>query len=184
MRAPDWIDVMAVDELRRRRRTAVNHGELQLCLLWHPDEDRPVAFDDVCIHKQRNLSKGVVLNGRIVCPGHQWAYDLTSGYCKERDRYQPTYRVDVVDGRVLVDLAGPLPTGTTTEAPSGFEPAHTAPEADALCNKDAGQITRRREDGSQHLTARSFDEDAAESPTGGPRRSPPRRSAGRRRDRR
>jgi hypothetical protein len=29
---------------------------------------------------------------------------------------------------VLVDVAGPLPTGTTTEAPSGFEPAHTAPE--------------------------------------------------------
>src|SRR5919106_4163345 len=75
------------------------------------------------------FSKGVILNGRIVCPGHQWAYDLTSGYCKERDRYQPTYRVDVVDGRVLVDVAGPLPTGTTTEAPSaGFEPAHTAPE--------------------------------------------------------
>ena len=77
-----------------------------------------------------------------------------------------------------------FPLGAGVAPSAGFEPAHTAPEADALCNKEAGQITRRREDGSQHLTARSFDEDAAESPTGGPRRSPPRRSAGRRRDRR
>ncbi|MGH9230614.1 MAG: Rieske (2Fe-2S) protein, partial [Acidimicrobiales bacterium] len=115
MNEPRWIDVMAVDELRKRRRTAVAHGDLQLCLLWHPGEDRPVAFDDICIHKQRNLSRGVILNGRIVCPGHQWAYDLSSGYCRERDRYQPRYRVEVADGRIRVDVAGPVPVETTNE---------------------------------------------------------------------
>jgi nitrite reductase (NADH) small subunit len=106
--APKWVDVAGMDELRRRRKMAVTHGDLCLVLLWHPDSDRPVALDDICIHKQRRLSQGMILNGRIVCPGHQWAYDLDSGYCRERDRYQPTYRVEVSDGRVRVDTSGPV----------------------------------------------------------------------------
>lgn len=112
---PVWVDLIGADELRSRRRlVAVAHGDLELCLYWHPGEDRPVAFHDVCIHKQRRLAQGVVLDGRIVCPGHQWAYDLTTGWCRERDRHQPTYRAEVVDGRVHVDVSAPLPTGTST----------------------------------------------------------------------
>jgi len=113
--SPDWVDFAGADELRGRRTLAVRHGELQLCLLWHAEHDHPVAFDDVCIHKQRSLAKGVVLNGRLVCPGHQWAYDLVTGYCRERDRHQPTYRVRVSDGRVLVDVSGPVPVDTAAE---------------------------------------------------------------------
>lgn len=107
--SPDWVDVVGVDELRGRRTLAVSHGTLQLCLLWHAEHDRPVAFDDVCVHKQRSLAKGVVLNGRLVCPGHQWAYDLATGYCRERDRHQPTYHTRVAGDRVLVDVSGPVP---------------------------------------------------------------------------
>ncbi len=34
------------------------------------------AFDNICIHRERELAKGVVLNGKLVCPGHQWAFAL------------------------------------------------------------------------------------------------------------
>jgi nitrite reductase (NADH) small subunit len=114
-RSPEWVDVADVGDLRGRRTLAVNHGDLALCVLWYADEDRPVAFHDVCIHKQRSLSKGVILNNRLVCPGHQWAYELGTGYCRERDRHQPTYRAEVVGGRVRVDVSAPVAVETSAD---------------------------------------------------------------------
>jgi nitrite reductase/ring-hydroxylating ferredoxin subunit len=108
--APEWVDAVGVDELRAKGKLGVVAGDHPLLVVWLPDEDRPVAFHDICIHKQRHLSDGVILNGRIVCPGHQWSYDLTTGHCAARDRYQPTFRAAVVDGRVQVDVSAPLPT--------------------------------------------------------------------------
>jgi len=44
----------------------------------------------------------VILNGRLVCPGHQWAYELGTGYCRERDRCQPVFPVRVEGDIVYV----------------------------------------------------------------------------------
>lgn len=106
----EWVDVVAADELKSKGKLGVVAGERPLLLAWLAESERPVAFDDICIHKQRHLSEGVILNGKIVCPGHQWSYELTTGHCAARDRYQPTYRAEVVDGRVRVDISAPLPT--------------------------------------------------------------------------
>ena len=66
------------------------------------------ALDNVCIHKQRELVKGVVLGDRIVCPGHQWAFQLATGFEAKMERYQPTYPVRVTEtARVEVDVANP-----------------------------------------------------------------------------
>lgn len=104
----DWVDAASVDDVRAKGKLGVVCRDVPLLLVWLEEERRPAAFHDICIHKQRNLSGGVILNGRIVCPGHQWAFDLGTGYCEVRDRYQPTYRADAVDGRVLVDLSAPI----------------------------------------------------------------------------
>jgi nitrite reductase (NADH) small subunit len=98
---PSWRDVGSVDELRRRRKLVVHHDEAEILVLMH--DGAVHAFDNVCIHRQRQLSKGVVLNGRIVCPGHQWAFDLATGWEAVKGECQPTYAVKVEDGRVLVD---------------------------------------------------------------------------------
>ena len=63
------------------------------------------ALQNICIHRQREISKGVVLNGRIVCPGHQWAFDLRTGWESVKQECQPTYRVRVEDDVVQVDTA-------------------------------------------------------------------------------
>lgn len=104
----EWRDAMSVEDLRGKGKVGLEIDGNPVMLVWSDDLDRPCAFHDVCIHKQRLLSEGVILNGRIVCPGHQWSYNLDSGYCEARDRYQPTYRARVEDGRVLVDLSAPI----------------------------------------------------------------------------
>ena len=104
----EWVDAVGLDELTAKGKLGVTAGGVPLLLVWLPDKEQVTAFYDICIHKQRNLSGGVILNGKIVCPGHQWSFDLETGHCVVRDRYQPTYRTEIVDGRVHVDISAPV----------------------------------------------------------------------------
>ena len=97
-----WLDVGAHDEIAKRRKVVVEHEDHTVFVFVHDGEVR--AFENVCIHKQRELIKGVILNGRIICPGHQWAFELDSGWEAKMQRCQPNFDVRVEEGRVLVDL--------------------------------------------------------------------------------
>lgn len=97
-----WVEVTTLAELRKARKLAVNVGERNVGLFWH--DGQVFAFENICIHKQRELTGGVILNGRLVCPGHQWAYELETGWCRERERSQPTFAVKVDGDAVLVDV--------------------------------------------------------------------------------
>ena len=79
---------------------AVQVGDQEIALFLVGE--KVYALADICIHKQRNLSKGTVFNGKVVCPGHQWTFELESGYECDQDAYQPTYDVKVEDGGVHV----------------------------------------------------------------------------------
>jgi nitrite reductase/ring-hydroxylating ferredoxin subunit len=101
-------DACSVDELRQAGKRVVSVEGEDVFLVWNDGE--PSALRNTCIHKQRSLSDGSLFNGRAVCPGHQWSFDLRTGFCKERDRYQPVHQVHVVGDRVLIDpvaVAGP-----------------------------------------------------------------------------
>ena len=56
-----------------------------------------------------------MLNGKLVCPGHQWAFALDSGWEAIKEECQPMFPVRVVDGIVEVDVtvpdSGPASTG-------------------------------------------------------------------------
>lgn len=96
-----WIDAGGVDELRKAQKTVVEARDGPIAVFWA--DDHAVALADTCIHKGRELHLGVILNGCIVCPGHQWSFDLDTGWCKVRERFQPTYAVRIDDDRVLVN---------------------------------------------------------------------------------
>ena len=98
--AAGWVRVAELSELARHRRTAVQVGGQEIALFLV--EDKVYALADICIHKQRHLSKGTVFNGKVVCPGHQWTFELDSGYECDQDEYQPTYDVLVEAGGVYV----------------------------------------------------------------------------------
>jgi len=57
----------------------------------------------------RVLVKGVVLNGRIVCPGHQWPFDLAAGWEAVKQPCQSTYDVRIDGTAVLVDVESRRP---------------------------------------------------------------------------
>lgn len=110
-----WLDVGNLAEVTRRRKftvTDAEHDDRQIVVVAH--EAHVYAMDNICIHRQRELVKGVVLRNRIVCPGHQWAFELGTGWESVKGECQPTYVVRVTDDdRVEIDLD----SRTTLDAP-------------------------------------------------------------------
>jgi nitrite reductase (NADH) small subunit len=98
-----WHDVATVKDLEARKKQAVVVDGTTVALFYI--KGKVYALHDTCIHEQRQLSKGAVLFGRIICPGHQWKFDPETGEADGQDRCQPTYPVRVSDeGIVSVSL--------------------------------------------------------------------------------
>lgn len=114
-----WVTVAPLSEVEKRKKVVVEHDGRPILVLWH--DGALHAFDNLCIHKERELSKGVILKGRLICPGHQWAFDLDTGWESVKERCQPVYDVRVSDGVVEVDVASRRASAGhgRTEVPSG-----------------------------------------------------------------
>jgi nitrite reductase (NADH) small subunit len=96
----DWVEVAKLKELTRRRKTVVTVEGEDIALFVVGE--KVYALQDTCIHQERSLGKGVILNGRVICPGHQWAFDLETGWERDQEECQPTYAVKVEDDAVHV----------------------------------------------------------------------------------
>ncbi|RKN10962.1 Rieske (2Fe-2S) protein [Streptomyces radicis] len=101
----DWVKVAELTELSRRGKKLVVLGDERVAL-FH-DDGEVFAFRDACVHKGRPLSRGTLLRGRLICPGHQWAFDLRTGRADDRDDHQPGFPVRVVDGGVWIRPGAP-----------------------------------------------------------------------------
>lgn len=111
----DWVKVAELKELTRRRKTCVTVGDQQIALFLVGE--KVYALRDICIHKERQLSNGTIFNGKVVCPGHQWTFDLETGWESDQEECQPTYEVKVEDGAVHV-----IPTSRVlVDAPAGSD---------------------------------------------------------------
>lgn len=97
-----WVTAGDARALAKAKRTVVEVDGHQVLVLAH--DGGFYAFANRCIHRDRELAKGVVLNGKLVCPGHQWAFALDTGWEAIKEQCQPVYPVRLVDGIVEVDV--------------------------------------------------------------------------------
>jgi nitrite reductase/ring-hydroxylating ferredoxin subunit len=122
----DWVHVAEMKELARRKRKQVDVGGCPIALFLVDDE--VFAVDDTCIHQERSLSKGTLLHGQVICPGHQWKFDPRTGEPEDQDGCLATYAVEVTeDGGILVDPA-PVTPRRATSSPSATHPANAQAE--------------------------------------------------------
>lgn len=42
-------------------------------------EGKPLALDNECPHRGGPLAEGTIEGGKVVCPWHQWEFDLATG---------------------------------------------------------------------------------------------------------
>jgi nitrite reductase (NADH) small subunit len=104
-----WHEIAKLKDLQARKKLAVTVGDRTIALFFI--KDTVYALDDTCIHEQRQLSKGAILFGKVVCPGHQWKFDPATGEPEGQDGCQPTYPVRVDEHGVVsvsLEAAGAL----------------------------------------------------------------------------
>jgi nitrite reductase [NAD(P)H] small subunit len=105
MRQPSWARVTKTENIPLREGRSVNLGGVQIAIFNLGE--RFVAIENTCPHKGGPLSDGIVSGSTIVCPLHNWGFDLETG-CAVRASAPAclaTYRTRVEDGIVMVDVA-------------------------------------------------------------------------------
>jgi methionine sulfoxide reductase heme-binding subunit len=119
-REENWIDVGAVDSVRKGRGCAVSvPGRERVAIFKH--EGRLSAVSNVCAHQGGPLGEGRMIGGCITCPWHGFQYRLGDGCAPPPFTEKiETFRLRVEDGRVFLDPT-PLPPGTPVE-PVSCEP--------------------------------------------------------------
>ncbi|MEE4023574.1 Rieske 2Fe-2S domain-containing protein [Gordonia sp. PKS22-38] len=105
----DWLPAATTKELRRRRKLRVELGDTPIALF--SAGDRIYAFADLCVHQDRSLARGTIMAGRVICPGHQWQFDLETGYEADQDICQPTYDVRIDGETIYVNVAARAAAG-------------------------------------------------------------------------
>ena len=97
-----WIAAGSADEVKKKRKLVVEASTgKKILVIAH--NDAFYAMENLCIHREREMHTGVILKDRLVCPGHQWAFDLRTGWEAVKEQGQPVYTVRVNDGVVEVD---------------------------------------------------------------------------------
>ena len=66
---------------------------------------KPLAVDNVCPHRGGPLAEGTIEGDKVVCPWHQWEFDLATGIgVTESDSKVEAYALTVSGDNVLVTL--------------------------------------------------------------------------------
>lgn len=86
--------------------------------LFRGSENKVVAIEDRCLHRNAKLSEGRVKDGCIVCPYHGWSFDSTGevkdipseGGCLKKKRKQKTMPVIEQQDYIYVWLGDEEPT--------------------------------------------------------------------------
>jgi nitrite reductase (NADH) small subunit len=127
------VEVCRLADLPEAVPKVVQAGERELVLVrWRGEV---YALRNVCPHMSSSFDRGSVI-GRVTgevgevriesdeplltCPWHQYEFSLANGRCGTDDKLRVrTYRVDVEDGRILVDLARHRATKLAAPNPGG-----------------------------------------------------------------
>ncbi|WP_417719628.1 nitrite reductase small subunit NirD [Salipiger sp.] len=99
--APDtrsWRLVGSVDDIPARGARCVKAGAMTIALFRTAD-DRIFALEDRCPHRNGPLSQGIVHDGCVTCPLHNWVISLETGTAQGADRGQTAAFPVRLDGR-------------------------------------------------------------------------------------
>lgn len=100
-----WVDVVAEDDVTDGQLLRVDAKNVPVVLTRHKGQIR--ALSATCLHAGGPLNKGHIEGDCIVCPWHSSRFRLTDGVPERGPAAmrQPTWDVNVVDGRIQVRSA-------------------------------------------------------------------------------
>ena len=99
-----WISIGSLQDIPRQGARCITHGETRIAVFRTVD-DEVFALEDKCPHKRGPLSQGIVHDGCVTCPLHNWVISLASGEAQGADEGTTrTYSVKLDGDAILFDL--------------------------------------------------------------------------------
>ena len=75
------------------------------------------AIDNTCPHRGSPLGEGRIEEGILICPGHEWRFELKSGWCPQNPELSTeVYPIKVHDEKIYVRLEKPKVEGVAGSA--------------------------------------------------------------------
>jgi nitrite reductase (NADH) small subunit len=100
----NWVAIGALADIPRRGARCVRHGDTTIAVFRTAD-DHVFALEDRCPHRQGPLSQGIVHDGCVTCPLHNWVISLDSGEAQGADEGAvATFPVRLDGDRILLSL--------------------------------------------------------------------------------
>jgi nitrite reductase (NADH) small subunit/3-phenylpropionate/trans-cinnamate dioxygenase ferredoxin subunit len=109
----DFVKVASVEAVDEAGVLVVEHCARRIAI--YREGDGYFAVEDICPHMGAFLSRGFRKSGIIICPWHNWVFELQSGLCLSNNTgvCVETFPVQVINGDILLPA---LPTDETEES--------------------------------------------------------------------
>ncbi|MGF1621014.1 MAG: nitrite reductase small subunit NirD [Rhodomicrobiaceae bacterium] len=100
-----WIAIGGIEDIPRRGARCVKNGDTTIAI-FRTAEDKIFALEDKCPHRNGPLSQGIVHDGCVTCPLHNWVISLDTGEAQGADEGRTmSYPVRLDGQTVLLGLA-------------------------------------------------------------------------------
>ena len=79
-----WVAIGSIEDVPRQGARCVKNGDMTIAIFRTAD-DRVFALEDKCPHRNGPLSQGIVHDGCVTCPLHNWVISLETGAAQGAD---------------------------------------------------------------------------------------------------
>ena len=79
-----WAEVGSLADIPRRGARCIKNGETTIAI-FRTASDQVFALEDRCPHRNGPLSQGIVHDGCVTCPLHNWVISLETGAAQGAD---------------------------------------------------------------------------------------------------
>lgn len=80
----NWVAIGTLDDIPQRGARCVKNGDMTIAVFRTAD-NKVFAIEDKCPHKNGPLSQGIVHDGCVTCPLHNWVISLETGKAQGAD---------------------------------------------------------------------------------------------------
>ncbi len=112
-----YTKVMKCADLEIGKSAIIEVGDKEIALFNY--KGNFYAIDNTCPHRGSPLGEGRVEEGILICPNHEWRFELKSGWCPQNPELSTeVYPIKVSDEKIYIRLEKPKVEGAAGSTPN------------------------------------------------------------------
>jgi len=112
-----YTKIMKCDDLEIGKSAIIGVGDKEIALFNYKGDF--YAIDNSCPHRGAPLGEGRIEEGILICPNHEWRFELKSGWCPQNPELSTeVYPIKVHDEKIYIRLEKPKMEGAAGSIPN------------------------------------------------------------------